>query len=802
MKIAVMRFIFIVFCPFYVAFAAGGGGGGGQQLPDYVCLGWGDGQNSVPVTKYYEEGKRYNDSSGLCQNHGCYVNCLTKDVYMTEISNLQGGKESIFELHSSSPKITFKKGVGAESKANYWCNADTQSNKFCDPSSNTTNYADEAIACKYCGQRSFTYRSGSGTIDPPQPPVPSDLIVEEANFFGTKPVNLIYTRTTGAYMKLRIFHKNSSGQLGSGLNSASCTIFYEGKQAYSGNAYWNLWSGGGAYIFETSDALTKSGQYAVECSGVDKQGQSLVSDRLPFYVAPARYDIGLKIAANGQEYNAPTKAGNSNGSIVKIELIDTLFPVAKVGEEIGLFVNGRALAYNGSVDSGVNTSMSQKGSIKNVIDGLNSQSGARVCVAGEPQLPTSSSSKFSSGILSGTKTTSLTFSDVYKGKMTITYTDEDMRRIIDTERVRGGCSGLGVGNGECPVPPEFEFTFPYLVVPHNFQVAVKNYNGSDIKVLYYGQGSTPENEGKSKLEVTPLNASGSPLNNFIHNCAAIDTDLELNGQDVSITFIDPNNPSTSSTTTTIYAKDFKSGAGNTAIADLDRVISVKRTNGGTWSAEMVAEPTFLAAVKPLMYFTGQKDNPMYPRYDSPVFNSFGNTVILRGRINMVDADNAGDYTKMPTSRVYYEFYCQTCSLTDVGKITGVNQYKRSATSQGWWLDSTFAQHNSSSIKTDNISVTPTGLSVSSVSNFADGMQTLSYQNAGAGKYEVKINQSADKDHFPLFLLYNPYYNSNAASNGTSAFVTIYNKISDENRDFGVDTGEGKNTRSGSRTGGF
>ena len=785
-----MRLLLFIFIFITISNAAGGGS------QDFVCFGYGDGKNKVPGTKFYEEGKTSYESARWCeQGGGCYINC---------IDPRNNGITNNVELLSSgqTPKLKLKDGASTKNAAKFWC----QVNSCYAPTGslngyNFSQYQQEAIVCKSCGTRWYVSRPGGTPIPDPDPdpkPELNDLIVEEHNLIGSLPSNIIYTRTTGSNIKLRIFHKDSSGGIGAGLDGAKCKVYYGSGVVLEQEAKYNFWSGGGAFIFENGSVLSKAGQYYVECTGY-KSSKEVKGQKLPFYVAPASYSAEFKINANGQDYVINRKNGTSNGSTIKSSLDASFLPVVKVGEEIGLFLSGSANANSGSVDSGVNTSMQQKGQMQNVVEGLNASSGNRICKADAPKLPDKSSIKINSGNFNG-KVTSIVFDDAYKGTITVSYNDQDMNNIIEQERARGGCSGNGTGNGKCPFPPTFEFTFKYLVVPNNFQLTLKNNANQDIKVLYYGQGSSPENEGTSKLKVIPLNSQNQPLKNFIDGCAAIDTDLELNGKDISIVFIDPNNPNSSSTSTTIYAKEFKSNTDNTAIADLNRVLSIKRADGSDWIPSMVAEPAFLGAdVKPLMYFTGKKNDAAYPQY-TPLFNALTNVVILRGRINAIDSDNADDYSKMPVSKVYYEFYCQTCDLNRVGQITGVQKYVGSTTSQGWWLDSTFGNHNSSRIATKNITTTG-GLSVSNVSEFANGMQNISYQTAPAGKYEIKINQSLDATSFPLFLLYKPYYNQNA-TNGTSAFVTIYSLIKDENRDFGVDTGEGKNTRSGSRTGGF
>ena len=316
-------------------------------------------------------------------------------------------------------------------------------------------------------------------------------------------------------------------------------------------------------------------------------------------------------------------------------------------------------------------------------------------------------------------------------------------------------------------------------------------------MLYFGQGNSPLNESKINLDLIALDKKNQPLKNFINGCAAIDTELEIKyDNNLVITFIDSNNANTSDDTTTIKKENW-TFQGSEAKASLQRVLSVKQLDK-VWTPSMVSEPIYLKNEKHLMYYTGKKNDTSYPQYNNLVFDSFKDAVVLRGRVNMIDTDNAGDYSIPPTTKVYYEFYCQTCDLDEINKITGVKKYVGSPTSPGWWIDTTFS---AATLKKDNISTTD-GLQVSSVSSLVNnGMQNISYQKADSGKYEVMINHGSNTNNFPTFLLYKPFH-SGGVDGKTSAFVTIYKKIGDDNKDFGVDTGAGKNTRSGSRTGGF
>ena len=215
---------------------------------------------------------------------------------------------------------------------------------------------------------------------------------------------------------------------------------------------------------------TKGTKYAVErvCNILDMKEAKLTE-----WFEDGGEPYTFKINANGKDYVINRKKGISNGSTIKSGLDTSLLPVVKVGEEIGLFLSGSANANSNSVDSGVNTSMQQKGQMQNVVEGLNASSGNRICKADAPKLPDKSSIKINSGNFNS-KVTSIVFNDAYKGTITVSYNDQDMNKIIEQERARGGCSGNGIGNGKCPFPPTFEFTFKYLVVPNNFQVTLKN----------------------------------------------------------------------------------------------------------------------------------------------------------------------------------------------------------------------------------------------------------------------------------------------------------------------------------------
>lgn len=252
----------------------------------------------------------------------------------------------------------------------------------------------------------------------------------------------------------------------------------------------------------------------------------------------------------------------------------------------------------------------------------------------------------------------------------------------------------------------------------------------------------------------------------------------------------------------IPSSDFKTNS--TALKNA--IISITKGNGDTFLPSEVKNPVYTKFEASLEY-SGKENDNSYPKYLTPKFNNV-EIALLRARINLIDADNASDFSKMPTTKIVYEFYCQSCDLTKLSNVTGINKYENSPTAYNWYIDQTFSKFNKDKVNASNI-VTDNGLKVNNASAINNGIQTISYSNAPKGQYQVKVKQdSRTNNSFPSYLLYNRYYDgtssslSSVTSWGTSAKVLVYEKLGNDNRDYGLDTGDAKNTRGSNRIGGF
>ncbi|MGX2981543.1 hypothetical protein, partial [Helicobacter sp. 23-1045] len=120
---------------------------------------------------------------------------------------------------------------------------------------------------------------------------------------------------------------------------------------------------------------------------------------------------------------------------------------------------------------------------------------------------------------------------------------------------------------------------------------------------------------------------------------------------------------------------------------------------------------------------------------------------------------------------------------------------------------TFSTYNATQISNDKLEIENLGnAQIKRVSGVTNGMQEIAYNFLGAGTYKLNIRHGIAKNNagqvipaMPNFLLYNAYWNESVRWN-TSAFIYIKGEAKDENRNYGIDTGGAKNTRSGGRMG--
>ena len=419
--------------------------------------------------------------------------------------------------------------------------------------------------------------------------------------------------------------------------------------------------------------------------------------------------------------------------------------------------------------------------------------------------------------------------------------DESLNTKIEEEQ---GLDKCGDKSFPCPYPKPLELEMDYEIIPANFKAELTNQKDEPIKVLYFGMGTSPKVEAGYKVKVTALKTlkDGLPINNpnydikdtdiakkFTNGCAAQDMQFVSSGNKDNKTkqaYIEITNRD--NTGFSIKANNFTSGVAGSN----DAIIKVQKDKDITFTPAMKSEPVIIDSLFILSATMQYEHFPDYPKYENVVIKQGkGNIAILRGRINAIDTDNGtgNNIGTISPTKVWYEFQCEYCNLDKITAITG-KTYTRSPTQQGWWIDSAFGENNGNYITANKIGIESGGLPINAVNpnngvatGAKDaGLQSISYGSATQGTYKLNIRHGNESTNgtfsgattMPYFLLYNAFWTgTQEIINGvktstlqspikwnTSSFIYVKGKAADDKRNYGVDTGGAKNTRSGGRTG--
>ncbi|MGX2983833.1 hypothetical protein, partial [Helicobacter sp. 23-1045] len=291
-----------------------------------------------------------------------------------------------------------------------------------------------------------------------------------------------------------------------------------------------------------------------------------------------------------------------------------------------------------------------------------------------------SSINLSQGTSAGGILWSINEKDALVGEIESTIIDKAMVDKIKEQKSQNLC---GSGDFPCPFPVALKLKFEYEVVPNDFKIELLDKNGNALKVLYFGQGSTPDIEEGSKVRFTALKSDKKAIaTTFSQTCSSQNLAVEIKeiagkGFALEILGKDGSKP------LIVSAKDFKNG-----IAESSAIVKVDKDKDIPFTPNMKSEPIFtnknFPNGIPSEITFAQFPNSYYPKYDSTLDNEL---LILRARINAIDTDNQEtNFNTASNSKVFYEFQCEYCNLTEVGKVTGVNNYEKSKTQQGWWID--------------------------------------------------------------------------------------------------------------------
>lgn len=671
------------------------------------------------------------------------------------------------------------------------------------------------------------YSSSPGGGNPPEPEKPGEIVIRDWDNDGKNLMqSIVWTKVSGtSQASFKINTLDKAGHIGSGIKSLYCSIDGKAKaQAYETGSSGLFGFANRVYRYDAKGVpFPFTGYHLLKCEGTDKDGKSIAGE-VKFYSAPSHYSYDLIEfrVSNGDAPNATIEENliSTPKSVYygKTETIPhnnngwTKKPVVKVGEN--LVVLARSITpYTAQnvADTQVNTGIgvTHKNELQSIAStGVPNTTTAQSCGNLTPAIATESAAIYAGSIDASKEYKILTLSSQNSilGTMELTMQDTDITNIIKGEKDSGKCDKHK--NHPCPYPGVMKLTFDYQVVPRTFDIELLNANNQQLKVLYFGQGSNTLVENPNKIKIKAYGVSNSPDTKFSSGCAAQDIAIDLNtkGTGYSIKLVDGNGVDIA----TVPAKEFKNG-----VAEASVYIKVMKADGIDFTPNMKSEPVFLKGGFPAsIHFAGfpKYPNSYYPQYDGLKANA-NDMVILRGRINAIDTDNVASSSKTTPSptKVYYEFQCEYCDLSKLQQITGVANYQaqKSKTQQGWFIDSTFAAHNTSTLNKNMVSIENQGSgAIKNVKAFNNGIQEIEYGALALGvTHKVNILhgnyvQGGNAIAMPNFLLYNAYWNPSTKWN-TSAFIYMKGTAPDDKlRDYGLDTDGAKNTRSGGRTGNY
>ena len=679
--------------------------------------------------------------------------------------------------------------------------------------------------------------SGGGADTEPKPTLGNLIIIDWDDSKRTK--SFVHTKISGNNADFKIYDSNAHSKLGSGLKSVTCEIVGVPNTKKTAKSSISL-SSASVFKYQTQGAFNKSGTYTIQCKGANDDGDT-VSDSVDFFVAPHSYEFSnISVSFDN------TTSAQSKGGIVTENLLDkprtiqynktyeakhdnnnwTKKPVIKIDEILSVNL-AQVIAYNANkaIDLGVGAN-SDSGEIS--VAPKSSAFGITNATATPPTTSPASGACNITPILTQltakmTDGTSATLSPILTIKadnalvatMEAEIFDSALQTKIEKQAQGGFCDDKNAF--PCPYPARLQLSFDYEIVPASFKTELLDNNNDPLKVLYFGMGSSPAVEATTKLRITALKSANANANNnaattFSKNCAAenMTINMQLQGAGFSIKILDKD------------GKDFiiEADKFNNGIADIEAIVKVDKDENVDFTPNMKSEPVFTGDKYPdgfpakMEFASFPPANTYYPNYEDVKVNPNIPMLILRARINAIDTDNSNLNSKTPDdTKVWYEFQCEYCNIDKVAQITGWNNGKgytnadRSPTQQGWWIDRTFGKYNQNKItKSEMIKIESTNSNkdIRSVdSSVSDGLQKIQYGSLSLGTHKLNIRHysNGDKsgDSMPNFLLYNAYWNANVRWN-TSAFIYIKGKAADDKRNYGVDTGGAKNTRSGGRTG--
>lgn len=568
--------------------------------------------------------------------------------------------------------------------------------------------------------------------------------------------NRIYTKMSGQNGKISIlfYALDSNGRITypQNVNSKYCeftdTLGRKSISRLSGNGF--------SYVLNYNFAYSSSFNKAYISCHFMQNNKIISQTSQPISVIPSDFDANITIRTtqdtiynlNAQEPSTP----NISGLEAK-DYQDNIHLVLKTQTyPINISPNAIARTINGEIDEGFSDALLPLSIRFNRDNGL--------CSPIEESINGSFIFKNGRYVQNNMN---LNFLDVASGELEIILG----HRLDNDDRMSGKCLNeipreIDIANaGKILCQKPIIIRKRVDVVPHSFFVELEN-NG---RQMYYNQHTfipaivyLPT----TKLDIKAINDRNQLLKNFTKDCYAKDLSIKLDDNKNNFLFINENIPDS------IIPKE-------TFLQNSESRTIRKLSSSGIKDRDLTPLDVFTSNVINLndayLRLEFYNKDIKYPIYNThPNIKNDWRIALMRGRISLIKNTNESA-SLVANPKVNYEFYCKspTCKAVDIESV--LSPYTRFPKSQtpDWYINT--AHPINFKVQENNL-ILPESLSVYSIGNILNGIQTLAIQSTQKGNFNIKIRQGSGYDDFALFLYFSPNYINIREDLGVSTEVSF------------------------------
>lgn len=354
----------------------------------------------------------------------------------------------------------------------------------------------------------------------------------------------------------------------------------------------------------------------------------------------------------------------------------------------------------------------------------------------------------------------IAFSDIASGELEIAL----INHLDAKDRSNGKCvesNAESIGKVQCQSPIIIKKRIALL--PHSFYATIEN-NG---RMLYYNQHTFIPAIAYlplAKISLQALNGQNQPLSNFTKDCYGRDLSIKLEHNSENFVFINENMPDS------IIPKDTFL---ESSLSRIVRKISVRGIKDRDLSPLDLFSSKVINLNDTLLQIDFiNTDNANYPRYQvKPKIKNDWRIALMRGRISLLPNTNA-NATLIANPKIAYEFYCKypTCKVVDIESVISPQTRLPKASAENWFINT--AHWKDLKVLEHNIILGDENLSVFSLGNVKNGIQTLAIQGTQKGKFNIKISQGYNINDFAQFLYFSPSYENIREDLGVSIDINL------------------------------